>query len=157
MRYLAPKRLISRHLKRFYYLRNGIFNEFVRPHKQSALTEKILVPGCIWDWVFGKITLRGSTEPQSGMTMKKESIITTMLYLWSTNNCSGWKGSRSRRPGPVSRKGRNDSPTLQPKLDNDEGFTSIFKATLESIQLCRNVHDMHYSGMVSSIRMILVN
>ncbi|OBT61479.1 hypothetical protein VE03_09349 [Pseudogymnoascus sp. 23342-1-I1] len=60
----------------------------------------------------------------------------------------------SRGPGPVSGPGRH--PTLQPESATDDDHASIFQATLELTQLFGNVHDILYSGMGSSVKMMLV-
>ncbi|KFZ07856.1 hypothetical protein V502_09689 [Pseudogymnoascus sp. VKM F-4520 (FW-2644)] len=60
----------------------------------------------------------------------------------------------SRGPGPVSGPGRH--PTLQPESATDEDHASIFQAMLELTQLFGNVHDILYSGMGSSVKMMLV-
>lgn len=60
----------------------------------------------------------------------------------------------SRGPGPVSGPGRH--PTLQPETPADDDYASIFQATIELTQLYGNVHDVLYSGMGSSMKMMMV-
>ncbi|KFY31990.1 hypothetical protein V493_00625 [Pseudogymnoascus sp. VKM F-4281 (FW-2241)] len=62
----------------------------------------------------------------------------------------------SRGPGPVSGTGRHSHTTLQPESPTDDDNASIFQATLELTQLFGNIHDVLYSGMGSSMKMMLV-
>jgi hypothetical protein len=50
----------------------------------------------------------------------------------------------------------HDFPSLQPQSPGDEDYASILQATLALAQLFTNVHEVLYSGMGSSMKMMLV-
>ena len=49
-----------------------------------------------------------------------------------------------------------DFPSLEPQSAGDDDHASILQATLGLTQLFTNVHDVLYSGMGSSFRMMLI-
>lgn len=64
--------------------------------------------------------------------------------------------------GPVAltgiRNGRrtfDDFPPLQPQSEEETDYASILQANLDLVQLFSNVHDVLYSGMGNSMRMML--
>lgn len=64
----------------------------------------------------------------------------------------------SRGPQPLLSLGgqsRHDFPSLQPQLPGEDNHASIFQAHLDLTQLFSNVHDILYSGMGSSMKMML--
>jgi hypothetical protein len=66
------------------------------------------------------------------------------------------RGFWSRGPGPVTVLDRQGFPSLQPQSADEDNYASILQATMELTQLYSNVHDVLYSGMGSSMKMILV-
>lgn len=62
----------------------------------------------------------------------------------------------SRGPGPITILNRQDFPSLQPQFLEEDDYASIMQATLELTQIFSNVHDVLYSGMGSSMKMMLV-
>jgi hypothetical protein len=64
----------------------------------------------------------------------------------------------SRGPQPLLSLGgqsRHDFPSLQPQSVGEDNHASIFQAHLDLTQLFSNVHDILYSGMGSSMKMML--
>ena len=64
--------------------------------------------------------------------------------------------------GPVAltavRNGRrtfDDFPSLQPQSEEETDYASILQANLDLVQLFSNVHDVLYSGMGNSMRLML--
>lgn len=64
--------------------------------------------------------------------------------------------------GPVAltavRNGRrtfDEFPSLQPQSEEDTDYASILQANLDLVQLFSNVHDVLYSGMGNSMRLML--
>jgi hypothetical protein len=64
--------------------------------------------------------------------------------------------------GPVAltgvRNGRrtfDDFPSLQPQSEDETDYASILQANLDLVQLFSNVHDVLYSGMGNSMRLML--
>ena len=64
--------------------------------------------------------------------------------------------------GPVAltgiRNGRrtfDDFPPLQPQSEEETDYASILQANLDLVQLFSNVHDVLYSGMGNSMRLML--
>lgn len=58
----------------------------------------------------------------------------------------------------VGRHGRqsfDDFPSLQPQNPGDADYASILQANLDLTQLFSNVHDVLYSGMGSSMKLML--
>jgi hypothetical protein len=50
----------------------------------------------------------------------------------------------------------HDFPSLQPQSAVDDDYASILQATLGLTQLFTNVHEVLYSGMGNSMKMMLV-
>jgi hypothetical protein len=58
----------------------------------------------------------------------------------------------------VGRQGRqtfDDFPPLQPQTPDETDYASILQANLDLTQLFSNVHDVLYSGMGSSMKLML--
>jgi hypothetical protein len=58
----------------------------------------------------------------------------------------------------VGRHGRqtfDEFPPLQPQTPDETDYASILQANLDLIQLFSNVHDVLYSGMGSSMKLML--
>ncbi|KAL1955083.1 hypothetical protein VTO42DRAFT_9072 [Malbranchea cinnamomea] len=65
------------------------------------------------------------------------------------------KGFWSRGPGPTSGLVDHDFPSLKPVTPDEDDYARILQATLELTQLYGNVHDVLYSGMRTSIQIML--
>lgn len=51
---------------------------------------------------------------------------------------------------------RQRFPSLQPQSAEEDNYANIMQATMELTQLYGNVHDVLYSGMGSSMKMMLM-
>lgn len=49
----------------------------------------------------------------------------------------------------------DDFPSLQPQSEEETDYASIMQANLDLVQLFSNVHDVLYSGMGNSMRLML--
>lgn len=65
------------------------------------------------------------------------------------------KGFWSRGPGPMTDLVDHDFPSLKPLVPEEDDYASILQATLQLTQLYGNVHDLLYSGMRTSIQIML--
>ncbi|KAL9116247.1 MAG: hypothetical protein Q9227_000618 [Pyrenula ochraceoflavens] len=65
------------------------------------------------------------------------------------------KGFWARGPGPISRFGEKDFPSLQPLKPEEEDYARILQANLDLTQLYSNVHDVLYTGLRSSTNMMI--
>ena len=65
------------------------------------------------------------------------------------------KGFWSRGPGPMTGLVARDFPSLEPVAPDEDDYSTILQATLELTQLYGNVHDVLYSGMRTSIQIML--
>ena len=88
--------------------------------------------------------------------------MTTIACYISDRSLSARIGRAFWSRGPVAltgiRNGRrtfDDFPSLQPQSEEETDYASIMQANLDLVQLFSNVHDVLYSGMGNSMRLML--